>query len=259
MTITSRMDGKWAGTRWFPGWEPCVIGSEIMTNENTQAIQGTVETVMSKTLATLELHAAQRTMQQPQSERPKKDSSRWADKWLAMKETHPDIAVLKQVVIAFCSGYARAPRVGRRLVVYGENGSGKSHVARAIHKWANRAAILLPPVSRYDTYGLAVSEYRSWPKVVDGFKNDQWDLNDLFEANMLVLDDVGAEHDPSKFGVNKLYQLLEDRLNRWTVITTNIVPEAWEEKFERRICDRLFRNCTHVDLTRVPSFSVNTL
>jgi DNA replication protein DnaC len=158
----------------------------------------------------------------------------------------------------FCSEYAKNPRRGRRLVIFGENGSGKSHAVKAINFWANRIAMQIPLVDAEAGIRLADSCLVAWPRIVDDFKNGQWDLEDLFNSALLIVDDIGAEHDPSRVGIEKLYLLLERRAQKWTILTTNISPANWETKFERRIADRLFRNCQHIDLSEVPSYSINT-
>lgn len=114
--------------------------------------------------------------------------------------------------------------------------------------------MLIPLVTCESNSKIADAVFAHWPTVVDGFKTGQWDLTDLFNASLLVIDDIGAEHDPSKVGIEKLYMLLERRAAMWTIITTNIVPDLWEQRFERRIADRFFRNFYHIDLTDVPSF-----
>lgn len=153
----------------------------------------------------------------------------------------------------------------------GPNGTGKSHCAKAIHGWAKQCATLFPfdPSTDEDgfTYDLARSHYLFWPAVVDGFKSlrgftpdgsaivGRWEIIDLAaSSSMLIIDDIGAEHDPSGIGREKLVYLLERREQRWTVITTNIPPEQWESKFERRIASRLLRNCQTIDLSDVPDF-----
>lgn len=98
--------------------------------------------------------------------------------------------------------------------------------------------------------------YVSWPAIVDGFKNQEWQiLEDLQASSLLVIDDIGAEHDPSKIGLEKLYILLSRREHRWNIITTNVQPKFWPEKFEQRISSRLFRNAEHIDMSQVPDFS----
>lgn len=198
------------------------------------------------------------TLQSPLPSKNANGKRQWLDKWLRIKAHHPQLEQLEESVYRFCCDYARSPRRGRRIVIFGENGSGKSHAAKAVNHWANRIAMQIPLVDAETGVRLADSSLVNWPRIVDGFKNGQWDLEDLFDAALLIIDDIGAEHDPSRVGIEKLYLLLERRAQKWTILTTNIPPMNWESKFERRIADRLFRNCEHIDLTEVPSYSINT-
>lgn len=146
-------------------------------------------------------------------------------------------------------------------MIIGENGAGKSHIANRIAYWAQRIAMKIPMVDHPDIgLGSPSVAYALWPDIVDGFKKDQWDVvDDIQKAALLILDDIGAEHDPSKIGVEKLYILLSRREFKWNIITTNVAPSAWPEKFERRISSRLFRNAEHVDLSQVPDYSTTPL
>lgn len=164
---------------------------------------------------------------------------------------------LENVIYEFCADYAKRPSRGYRMIIYGENGSGKSHSARAVFTWAKRIALKIPLVIGTEgECSLADCQCYNWPAVVDGFKNGHWDvIEDMFGCSMLILDDLGAEHDPSKIGVEKLYLVLERREHKWTILTTNVSPENWEQKFERRIASRFFRNAVHVDLSDVPDFN----
>jgi DNA replication protein DnaC len=174
-----------------------------------------------------------------------------------LKPVHPQVVALENAVYDFCTAYAKHPREGYRLIIHGENGAGKSHAAKAINAWAKRMAMWLPwVVNENASLGLATSGYYSWPQLMNEMKSGAWDnLDELYEKNLVVLDDVGADHDPSKIGVEKLYLLLERRSKKWTVITTNIRPDAWEEKFERRIASRFARNSKMVALDEVQDYS----
>ena len=91
--------------------------------------------------------------------------------------------------------------------------------------------------------------------MIDGFKRGEWDvIEESVDLALLVLDDIGAEHDPSGIGKEKLYYLLERRECKFTVLTTNVPPSQWELKFERRIASRFLRNCTVIDLSDVPDY-----
>lgn len=108
-----------------------------------------------------------------------------------------------------------------------------------------------------DEVGLAWTQYAHWPSVIDEFQKTQ-DIAVIEELNICsvaIIDDIGAEHDPSGFGREQLYLILSRREFRWNVISTNFPPEEWHNKFERRIASRLFRNAEHIDLSDVPDFS----
>jgi len=179
-----------------------------------------------------------------------------------MKLVHPNLVQLERVSYMFCRDYAANPGHGRRLLIHGENGSGKSHCARAIFRWAQAASINLPLVNlplRGEDLGTRLSDaqFIHWPTVVDRFHpphEEWWRVDDAMCCSLLVIDDIGAEHDPSRVGIEKLYLLLERRERMWTVLTTNVTPAAWEEKFERRISSRFLRNCDRVSVENVPDF-----
>ena len=172
-----------------------------------------------------------------------------------MKRTHPQLTTLETGVWEFCRAYAKRPAIGQRLVVYGNNGCGKSHAARAIIAWARAVALMLPTVCDEANMALATAHYVHWPSLLKLLKSGHWDaLEEYFNVSLLALDDVGAEHDPSAFGVSELYLLMERRAKRWTIITTNVKPEAWDGNFERRIASRMLRNTRLVALDKVPDY-----
>ena len=95
-----------------------------------------------------------------------------------------------------------------------------------------------------------------WPGLLDRLKSGEWDLvDDMIRVPVLILDELGGGHDPSRVGVDKLCQILSRRERKWTMITTNVAPSAWESVFDRRVASRFFRNSTLVDMTDVPDFA----
>lgn len=173
--------------------------------------------------------------------------------------THPQIDEARKEIYQFCTEYASHPSRGRTIILFGENGCGKTRLAKLVKHWADKIATKLPLVNREDLngqVGTAFAEMVNWPMVVDGFKKDQWDvIEELACCNLAIIDDIGAEHDPSRIGVEKLYVLLSRRESRWNIITTNVKPDQWDKKFERRIASRLYRNAMHIDLSAVPDYS----
>lgn len=191
------------------------------------------------------------------TESAKRKRREWLDKWLPLRITHPQLEAAAEDIHAICSQYSKCPARGRTVVIFGENGCGKSRMVKHIAAWARRIAFDIPVVRNgQDEFGPPQVSFAHWPSVVDGFKQDEWAVIEDYEKSaLLILDDIGAEHDPSKIGVEKLYILLNRREWKWNIVTTNIAPGAWDEKFERRIASRLFRNAQHIDLSQVPDYS----
>jgi DNA replication protein DnaC len=192
------------------------------------------------------------------SERQAKKKA-WVEKFLPMRITHPQVTAAQEALAAFCGEAAASPSAGRMIVIYGENGSGKSRLARLVSKWFNAYAKFMPLVFKGDTDEPSTPDrvYANWPAVVDRFHKHKElaVIEALQQANLAVLDDIGAEHDPSGFFREQLYLVLNKREQRWTLITTNVGPANWDLKFERRIASRLFRNAEHIDFSQVPDFS----
>lgn len=143
------------------------------------------------------------------------------------------------------------------LVIFGPPGNGKTHIAKRLHSWAMHVAMNI-----YDTNKLKCSSipsvlWRYWPRVVDGLKEGRYEIvDDLLEEDIIFLDDLGSEHDPSKNGVDKLCQIINRRERKFSVFTTNLSPEAWEDKWDLRVADRLLRYSQIVDLSEIPSYWV---
>lgn len=159
-------------------------------------------------------------------------------------------------IFRFCHDLYREPMNGRLLLLFGENGTAKTHCARAVHKWVFHVARSKEFMERKNHISHIESLYWRWPELLDKLKGGGWDLiDDTLNVPCLILDELGGGHDPSRVGVDKLCQILSRRENRFTLITTNVLAEAWDKVFDRRVTSRLFRNSVHVDLTDVPDFA----
>jgi DNA replication protein DnaC len=144
------------------------------------------------------------------------------------------------------------------LVLTGESGCGKTHVAKCVANYARHAAYGALEAGGWGKEARVPSSlFLDWPEATDGFKAGHYGVvEDAKEADLLILDDIGAEYDPSKNAANQLCCILSRRERRFTLVTSNLAPAAWTERFDFRIADRLMRNSVIVDLSGVPSYAL---
>jgi len=119
------------------------------------------------------------------------------------------------------------------LCFHGAYGAGKSHLAAAIAHTRVQS-------------GWAV-RYRSVPGMLDalkaGFKDQSSDaiFDDLLSCDLLILDDLGAQH-LTGWAYERLFRVLNERLDKPTIITANAHPDDLGDPADldaARLADRI--------------------
>jgi DNA replication protein DnaC len=183
----------------------------------------------------------------------------WQRKWLRLDVYAPEIQEMATAAQQLASNWFHARAESKKLLVLvGETGVGKTLCAKALLDWARSGVAHLAWERRHWRDVIPSASFYRWPEIADKFKEGQYGvLQDLFDTTLIGLDDVGAEHDPSRNAADKLCQVLSRRQDRlWTVITTNVAPAEWPTRFDKRIADRLMRSSVVVDLSHVESYSL---
>ena len=132
---------------------------------------------------------------------------------------------------------------GRWLALSGESGAGKTYLAKQIHRyWQDCAGWISIHGKAGLVRSLRDSKFLSWRRFMErqragGFE----ELQDVRALPFLVIDDIGAEHDPNGFAKARLDELIDGRLGKWTVITTNLSLAEIHEKLDGRIASRMKR------------------
>ena len=136
----------------------------------------------------------------------------------------------------------------RWLSLTGISGLGKTYLSKIILK-AYRDRIgpfrrqiamdaLTPQTRRVPRFS---SHFCKWRDVVTELRNGNWGIiQDLKEVTFLVIDDIGDE-DESKMSAGKLYDLIDGRLGKWTIITSNQTVRDISTK-DRRLASRMIRD-----------------
>lgn len=183
--------------------------------------------------------------------------SKWQKKWLKLDVVAPEIQEMADEAERFCARWFRNDPKPALLVIVGNFGSGKTHTAKAIFRFANVVAFSAMETEKWGANRIPSACFISWPEAAGAFEQKQFgQFEDAIENDLVILDDVGAENDPWKICADKLCQILSRREKKFTVLTTNVSPAKWTERFDGRINDRLMRNSTIVDISHVPSYSL---
>ena len=161
--------------------------------------------------------------------------------WLRLRLfDDPKLIVLRDAVVRYQAAIM-AHGYPHWLSLLGASGTGKTHSAKAL--WAE--------IKRRCDWNTERCGYTpsliNWPDFVDQLRTgESYGLyNDMKRWPYLVLDDIGAERDPSGFSAEKLATLLGCRGGRWTVITGNL-SLAQVEAIDVRIASRMHRDGSQV-------------
>ena len=222
------------------------------------------------------IHAIKESLQHPPTQRRlialreqplSAKQQEWSRRWIGVRSFgEPQLERAERTVVAAARLMSKSPHAGALIVFFGRNGTGKTHCARALVNWAKTTFGECRYVPQANVVRMPAAAFYRWPGLLDRMKSGEWDIaHDLSPPSsfpgflegyeLLALDDIGAEHDPTSVGRDKLCQILSAREKSWTVVTTNILPSSWGQVFEHRIESRLFRNAVHVDLSNVTDYA----
>lgn len=142
----------------------------------------------------------------------------------------------------WCARVRTRCRESRLLVISGKFGLGKTCCLRAARSYVNAIYMDVWPALWPKPISTASIE---WPQfiyeVTENGNREHWE--DVIHSDVVFIDDLGAEEDRYRSGapVRVLGDLLGQLENAYVFLTTNIRPDAWVERWDGRVNDRLFR------------------
>lgn len=122
----------------------------------------------------------------------------------------------------------------KNLFLYGSYGVGKSHLAVALQKELMKRGFTCVFVFLPDLLDMFTDSYNKNSEITEGEI-----MKSLKTADVLVIDDVGAEGTLSDFGKRKLASIVNGRQGRHTVYTSNFGPAQLFDVLEERIFSRM--------------------
>ena len=145
-----------------------------------------------------------------------------------------------KTVYEYCCDWAKDfSRRSTGLIMLGKTGLGKTHLS---------LAILGVVINKgYSVY------YNSVQNIMDRLQKEHFGKTtynedsiegDLYESDLLILDDLGAEFS-TQFTVAELYNILNTRMinSKPIIISTNLTVREIEEKYSQRIASRIVGSC----------------
>lgn len=142
----------------------------------------------------------------------------------------------------WCAAVRANDRTSPLLVLAGVFGCGKSEVLRRAHAFIKAIYMDVWPGAWSGPISTAFVEFPRFVEQVAEKKNDEY-FEDVADADVAFIDDIGAEEDRFRSGIPAriLGDLLGARERKFTLLTTNVEPGSWSQRWDPRVDDRLIR------------------
>lgn len=148
--------------------------------------------------------------------------------------------------VRFCSAMASAEQPARWLSLLGPSGTGKTMLATIITRFFRRHLDALEDETKSNpsAHYLRRGGMKPWGSVMqDMLDGDFSGIRDMKDDWFLCLDDIGAEYARNReLSISKLYDILNARAGKFTVITANLTLEEVNRTMDARIASRLLRH-----------------
>lgn len=146
------------------------------------------------------------------------------------------------ICLRYAKNFEQASRGGKGLILFGDAGTGKTHLASAISNCLMNDYFI--PV-KFGTFADLLDSLK------DSFKTDRQTkiVKALGEIPLLVIDDLGKER-YTEWASQILFQVIDRRYNKElpTIITTNLSPQALRERIGDPIMSRLSETCYGIQM-----------
>ena len=146
---------------------------------------------------------------------------------------------LMTVIRKTCETYAETyPNVPvKDMLLMGQSGLGKTYLMHAMAKKLIQRSVNVLIVSAYKFLETARKAYMS---------GNTEDLDALMDADILMVDDMGAEPLMENITIVQWFNLINERQLRGkgTIISTNLMEDELRRRYTERIASRLLNNTT---------------
>ena len=134
----------------------------------------------------------------------------------------------------YCENYANAypKQQPRDLLLYGPSGLGKTYLLNCITRRLQEHGYQAELVSAYEVIRI----------MRDAYFGREDDTERLYDADVLLIDDLGMEPMMENITIEQLFQLVNTRRSRGLamVFSTNLNTEEIKHRYNERLASRLF-------------------
>lgn len=180
----------------------------------------------------------------------------------------PQLEHMKRIAVGFADDIYQ-DRQPYWLSLLGTSGAGKTMLARLIwhifRDWKH-TEINWPATKRTQTPETPrgrIIRYRggfiNWGNAINNrmLKGDYDFLEDMRDYSFFAIDDIASEYERHReLSASKLYNVLEARLGKWTVVTANLSLDQIGSSLDTRIASRMLRNESVVVDVNVEDYSL---
>ncbi len=167
----------------------------------------------------------------------------------------PSLLKMKVEAARFAYDMLKGRASPRWLSLLGTSGAGKTMLAKIIARlfrlyrhdtidW-NRSERTKTELRPYGQIIRRKGGFINWGNAVNNrmLKGDYDFLEDMRSYDFFAIDDILSEYEKHRaLSASKLYNVLEARLGKWTVITANVGLQQIGEHLDPRIASRMLRN-----------------
>lgn len=172
----------------------------------------------------------------------------------------PQLDAMLDATKQFASAMQRKEK-SHWFCLLGSSGAGKTHLAKAIHRfWKRTAGWWILQGRAGEVQQLKDSKFISWRSFMDSQREGNFsEIETIVRLPFAIIDDFGAEHDPNGFAKSRLDRIADERLGKWTVFTSNLSLEQIANKIDPRISSRMLRGSSVVIQVDAPDFNIRNL
>ena len=163
-------------------------------------------------------------------------------------------------IVDACARFVKSVKAGDQpywLSLLGTSGAGKTYLARKVWRWFSHSSFFRSSIDDDTKEIIYPGSWCNWPRLAGELLGNSGygRLEDLQTEKLTILDEIGADRDPSGHVRDCMSRLLSGRVGKWTLITSNKSLGDVDRDIDTRVASRMLRDGSIVVEVDVSDFS----